>query len=293
MVGPFRNAYQFKGMRRFSYFEGESLVEDARRSPYYWWWAYLRLSRDYWWVCVRKGVADDKRLREMYRDFGDVFSHSFRQWWRRRGQELFREQFKMPEVRRLDARDLQLSKDFDRFLLLEIPLHLTERTITMQLRKHLRGHEYRQVERISTATRPLAKHLRIDLGMIQIAHEVWRRLYVPDDLTLGQRRIGVVQGVESHYEVGVRMRLVASCMPKETDNSVTAKKRVNGMKVAVSRMKTRANNLIANAAVGAFPVTAQLKEPILWRPSQQRLMAAAIDAGKWRPLFEEHETLSV
>ena len=63
----------FKGMRRLRYRQDGALLQDAARSPYYWWWAYLRLSKDYWWVCQRNGIADDLRLRAMYSDFGKVY----------------------------------------------------------------------------------------------------------------------------------------------------------------------------------------------------------------------------
>ena len=285
--------HQFKGMRRFSYYEDEAVFADARRSPYYWWWAYLRLSKDYWWVCQRRGIADDARLRDMYRDFGDVYAYTFKQWWNKRGQDLFRESVKLPEVRRLDGRALELSKDFDKFMLVEIPLHLTERTITRQVAKLLRNHEERLVVRTSTAKRTLAKYVRNDLGMIQIAHEVWRRLYHPGLLFDPQPRIGVVQGAKSQYEVGLELRLVGSCMPRATDTPAMAESRKNGMKVAVSRMKTRATNLITNAAVGRFPVIKTCTEPVTWRESQQRRLQEAIFAGAWRPLFDEYETLKV
>jgi hypothetical protein len=37
----------FKGMRRFRYVRPDVLLDDAKQSPYFWWWAYLRLSKDY------------------------------------------------------------------------------------------------------------------------------------------------------------------------------------------------------------------------------------------------------
>ena len=82
-------------------------------------------------------------------------------------------------------------------------------------------------------------------------------------------------------------------MPVVTDNKERAAKRVNGMKVAVVRMMDRANNLIANAAVGVFPSVQPISEPIVWRPVQQRKLDEAVVAGLWRPLFDENETLIV
>ena len=82
-------------------------------------------------------------------------------------------------------------------------------------------------------------------------------------------------------------------MPAATDNIERAAKRVNGMKVAVSRMLLRANYLAQNSAIGIFPSLQAPVEPIVWRPIQMRRMEEAVVAGQWRPLFNANETLNV
>jgi hypothetical protein len=98
--------------------------------------------------------------------------------------------------------------------------------------------------------------------------------------------VGQVQGSKSLYQIGKELRLVRSCMPVSTDNAERAAKRVNGMKVAVSRMLTRANCLANNAAVGVFPCVQPLSEPIVWRAVQLKRMQAAVELGQWQPQFE-------
>jgi hypothetical protein len=282
----------FKGMRRFRYRRDDLLLNDAQRSPYYWWWAYLRLSKDYWWVCQRKGVADDQRLREMYADFGKVYEMTFEQWWDKRGIALFSEQVALPAVREINPNDMQLSRDMERHLLLEIPVNLTQRTIISQVRILLRRHAERQVERRSSAQRKLAKLIGIRQDVIESAHSVWRLHYESRDGRTVEK-IGQAQGAKSLYQIGKELRLVRTCMPAATDDKTRAAKRVNGMKVAVSRMLARANNLIDNAAVGTFPSIQAQKEPIVWRPVQQQKLDAAMAADQWRPLFDPNATLIV
>jgi hypothetical protein len=279
----------FKGMRRLRYLRDESL-EDALNAPHYWWWAYLRLSKDYWWVCQRNGVADDPRLREMYRDFGKVYEMTFEQWWDRRGIDLFREKVDYQKVRVLSPDNLQLSKPVDRHLLLEIPINLTERTIISKVREHLRAHPNRQVVRQNTSERKLAQLVGIRKDVIESAFDVWR---VYDQSRDGRsvNKIGQAHGTKSLYQIGKELRLVKTCMPAATDDKERAAKRVNGMKVAVSRMLSRANNLIANAAIGTFPSVQPLKAPIVWRPAQQQRLDEAVEAKQWRPLFDANETL--
>lgn len=282
----------FKGMRRFRYRNGELLLNDARRSPYYFWWAYLRLSKDYWWVCQRNGVADDQRLKAMYGDFGKVYEMTFDDWWERRGIGLFYEQMALPNVRQLDPQNLQLTKPLDGHLLLEIPIHMTERTIISKVREAIRNHPNRSVERISHAKRPLAKLVGIRQDVIEAAFQVWKAHYLSRD---GRQvdKIGQITGTKSLYQIGKELRLVKSCMPMPTDDKERSAKRVNGMKVAVSRMLSRANYLIENAAVGIFPSVQPIKESIVWRTIQQQKLSEAVEAKQWRPLFDPNETLNV
>ena len=279
-------------MRRYRYKRSDALFSDALRSPYYWWWAYLRLSKDYWWVCQRKGVADDPRLRGMYYSFREVYEMTFERWWERRGIALFSEQVALPRVRQLDARDLCLSEDRHSHLLLEIPINMTERTIISQVRDLIRQHPDREVLRASTAKRQLAKLIGIRQDVIESAHAVWRLHHQSrDDRQV--ERVGQVRGSKSLYQIGKELCLVKTCMPVATDSKERAAKRVNGMKVATSRMLTRANNLIANATVGVFPSIKPLKEPIVWRAAQQRRLDEAVTEKRWRPLFDANDVLIV
>lgn len=250
----------------------------------------MRLSKDYWWVCQRNGVADDPRLREMYSDFGKVYEMTFEQWWDRRGIDLFREKVDSQKVRVLSPDNLQLSKPVDRHLLLEIPINLTERTIISKIREHLRAHPNRQVIRQNTSARKLAKLVGIRKDVIESAYDVWRVYDQSRDGRLVDK-IGQAHGTKSLYQIGKELRLVKTCMPAATDDKERAAKRVNGMKVAVSRMLSRANNLIANAAIGNFPSVQPLKAPIVWRPVQQQRLDEAVAAKQWRPLFDANETL--
>ncbi len=80
-------------------------------------------------------------------------------------------------------------------------------------------------------------------------------------------------------------------MPAQFDGLATSAKKVNGMKVAVSRMLSRANNLSMNAAVGDFPNVMPIEKPIVWKFRDPERMKASAALGHWRPLFDANETL--
>ena len=281
----------FKGMRQLRYKRQDDMLKDAIRSPYYWWWAFLRLSKDYWWVCQRRGAVGDSRLKAMYRDFGNVYELTFEEWFLRRGKNLLSEELALPAVRKLSPTNLELSRPLGRHLILEIPLNMTEKSIISQVRKQLRNHPDREVERISTAKRKLAKLIGIRQDVIESAYAVWRLHHESRDGRI-VLKIGQAHGTKSLYQIGKELRLVRSCMPVATDNQEAAAKRVNGMKVAVSRMLTRANHLIENAAVGVFPSIQPIKEEIEYSTPQLLRMLEAVASG-WRPLFDPNDKLIV
>ena len=287
---PHESAQVFKGMRRYRYYEPQHSLTDAVRSPYVWWWRYLRMSKNYWWVCRRRGAVGDERLRMMYRDFGDVYASSFQEWWQQRGALLFMERQAFARVRALDAKDLRLSREQEDHLLLELPVFMTEQTILKQVRELLRNHERRHVERRSTAKRKLAKYVGLKQDVIEIARQVWQISYEARDMNI-EYQMGKPQGNKSLYQIGKELRLVASCMPQTGDTIERTRKRVNGMKVAVTRMLRRADNLIANAEIGIFPSVTPPKEPIRLRQAQQLKLDESVKAGFWRPLFDDEETL--
>ena len=67
-------------------------------SLYFWWLAFLRCSRDYWWCCQQRGQCQDDRLVRVWEDFGDVFRYPcLMHWWQEHGAKLF-------DLPRLDMR---------------------------------------------------------------------------------------------------------------------------------------------------------------------------------------------
>lgn len=81
---------------------------DLLRSPYYWWWMYLKLNKQYDETCRNAGKGP---CSDLYKDFGDVRpdgDDAFFSWWGRRGElhgRLFQERTLMPEAKLLKSKD--------------------------------------------------------------------------------------------------------------------------------------------------------------------------------------------
>jgi hypothetical protein len=280
-----------KGMGRLRYASPDSALIAAYKSPYFWWWSFLRISKDYWWAVQREGRVNDERLRKMYFDFRDVYSQTFKDWWLERGVELFRERVSLPKVRVVNSLKPTLTKPVADYLVLEIPTHLTERTIIAQVRKQLRFLDSRVVKRQNKSRRPLAKLTGIRSSSFEMAFNVWRLFHQSRDGRV-VTRVGQQLGSKSLYQIGKELQLVKNCMPVSGERKEISDRKINGMKVATSRMLKRAENLIANATLGEFPIVTAPKDALIWSRGVQEKLNQAVTEGKWRPLFDPEETLT-
>ncbi len=89
--------------------------------------------------------------------------------------------------------------------------------------------------------------------------------------------------------VGERLRLNEAFIVQEGDNKAIERKKRNAMKVAVSRMHSRAVRLIQNVEIGIFPSYAEVRSVRRWTPTQQAKLDDAVERGEWRPLYMDHQ----
>ncbi len=283
MKDAMENKVVYKGMKRLRYSDRAEEIKDAVHSPYKLWRDYLRLSKDYWWVCKQKGDTLDAELKSMYEDFGDVYELGFNDWWWQKGGVLFAEQVKLPVVKQINDNLTNLSPNPQNHLLVEIPLNLTERTISRQLMKIIRAHKGRKIERVSHAKRPLAKLVGIRKRVLRRAHDIWCLNHLVKLAKQESSAIGAPFNKLTTHQMGVGFRLVPNCMPKKWDGAETGRKKRNGMKVAVSRMITRADALIANAEIGKFPSFDKVEPRKRWTEKQQKEFDLALANNEWMP----------
>ena len=272
-----------KGMRRLRYADIEEEVRDARQSPYRWWFEYLQLSKDYWWVCKQQGNTLDVELKKMYEDFGDVHNTNFINWWIKRGRTIFAEQVSLPKVRKIDGDKNNLSVNQQNYLVVEIPLNLTERTISRQVLALLREEPNRKIKRTNNADRKLAKLVGIRQSVIRDARDIWCVNEIAQNAKKPNSSIGKPFNTMTTQQIGIGFRLVRTCLPQFTDNEEVERKKRNGMKVAVSRMVHRASSLIANAEIGIFPSFDDVEPRLRWTAQQQKALDAALERGEWQP----------
>lgn len=112
----------------------EKASEPFKKSLYYLWWEFLRLSDRYKKCCENGGNGE---LSDLYKDFGDVFSVDFKTWWQtdNRGIDLFAEDLLDDKIRRIKkVSELNLN---DGILTISIPIVLPKTFIISELNKLL------------------------------------------------------------------------------------------------------------------------------------------------------------
>lgn len=221
------------------------------RSPYYWWWVYLRRNENYLKCCESGGKGKHAKL---YKDFGDVRDDDFKKWWKEKGVELFSERHvseggDMVLMELTDKSQWDEAWTVDKVLVVAMPLtsskrYLQSRFNALLKKRHTtkRGRQYKTFEE-SSAKYPLAKNYTI--------RNLETTLAVYDEYLKHKGQVPKVP----YWKIGQSMRLVPSAMT--TDNMSMNERQVyrNVMGASVKRYITNAEKMIANAAVGKFPLS--------------------------------------
>ena len=206
---------------------------------YFLWWSYLKRSQQYLQTCESGGK---KGLVDLYKDFGDVRSDNFKEWWSKdsRGMRLFAE----PQA--LSTLQVVTKEELDEIqgetLLMSVPLSLPKKFLLERFRKilaeHHKGERGRQYAKSSQSKykfqgQPNIQGMKTALMIYDyIDHNPKSKL----------------------WEVGrnlpqFKMELL-ECQEKNITPSYDLKRKIEA---TVSRYKRKATSSILNAESGIFP----------------------------------------
>jgi hypothetical protein len=223
-----------------------------KRSPYYWWWAYLRRSEAYLKCCAEDGAGP---LAALYADFGDVRDDDFHKWWTsgQRGAKLFGEQrleAKFQELR--STEDWSSSWSSDDVMIVAVPLRESNRGLKGKFAKlldsRLQRHRGRPVlsDENQTSLYPLARNFTTqNLERALEAYDLWT---ANKSLPKAQQK--------SLWEIGVDMRFNKQASRQAM--SKTSAERLLGRNMLgahVRRYVSHAQKIIENTERGVFPVS--------------------------------------
>lgn len=142
--------------------KAEKSQERFKNSVYYLWWEYLRRSDAYKMCCSSGGKG---KLKNIYQDFGDVYSTDFKTWWQtnERGAYLFAEQLP-PKFETIKVLPDEVT--MNQVMLMQVPMALPKRLLMAEFQKLLNAHHAgkrgRRNNVSSTARYPVTGHIDTD-----------------------------------------------------------------------------------------------------------------------------------
>lgn len=218
------------------------------RSPFYWWWQYLRRNKRYIGCCERNGKG---QLSKLYADFGDVRRDDFKAWWKgdnNRGARLFAEQIAEYTLRELIDKDEWLQEfSQKRVAVIAVNLNLeSNRAIKQQFDRWLKKHNPRSrgkptLGKNSTAMYPLRRNF---------ATPSLKKTLMVYDAIESAKEDAKTHGtkVKPLWKIGHELNLLPHFrnITLDTDARVALSK-------TTSRYYRVAKELIANTSKGIFP----------------------------------------
>ncbi len=226
-----------------------SAIHLQQRSPYYWWWAYLRRNADYLACCERGGTGE---LAELYADFGDVRGEEFRTWWgapNNKGAYLFAEQPLELSVKKIDA-VAEWDKSWDeKVMVVAVNMNLGRRKLQKDFANLLQ--KLHDGKRGRKSMRKVNGTARYPLHRNFTSHNLKQMLLVYDAVTANNE---LPKGEQKKlWEIGESLKLVPSAMPHKWDRKEDLRIKHNTMTMTVSRHMKNATAIVKNTISGDFP----------------------------------------
>ena len=218
------------------------------QSPYYLWWEFLRRHEGYRETCLNGGNGP---LSDLYRDFGDVHSKTFREWWSDgdRGARLFAEPSKPVGIGLIDLSQIEELTPYVRagtVGLVSIPLTMDKKSIIARFEKLIRkvhvGGRGQRYNQDSLALYPIvAQYTTLSLKKMLDAY----------DLKSGEEDLSL-------WQIGQRLRLGDTLTRDELNfkrgkTTPTIKSKQNQLAVAASKKLQQARSIIDGVGHGIFP----------------------------------------
>lgn len=281
-----------KVLKNFRHGSMAQQIREASVSARRWWWEYLRLSKDYWLLCMTcpegKPETYDEALAKTFIDFGNVHEGTFEDWWLRTGSALFAETELPPRVQELTREGNTITTAWtEGKIVVEIPLQLTLATVQAQIDKILEDQADRPNRqlKVSTSRYPINVTL-LRLNVLKQTHEVHclhreliekpkalAKLGLDNESSEGQTRADL-------FRIGKLMRLSMSNATLGADLELNRAKQ-RDMRSAVSRFLGKATDMIGNVEHGVFPGYEGVSVPKPRFSSKQECAHADLEAQWW------------
>ena len=218
-----------------------------QRSPFYWWWAYLRANEDYLKCCANGGKG---KYAGLFSDFGDIRDSNFKKWWTTddRGAQLFGEREFAPKLIEVERHEeIPTEWDHSKLMLIAVPLTSDKQYLRARFNALIKlRHPKRRGRTANKFAQSTAKY-------------VLKSNYTVDNLdkclsVYMRHKLAKKRGEKiTLWQIGAELRLMPASIPKPSDPPDAAFLKRQALAAAVSRYLKQARQRISNAAKGVFP----------------------------------------
>jgi hypothetical protein len=239
---------------RFGRVNSRLTIGYQQRSPYYWWWQYLRRNADYIAYCEKGGKG---KLAALYADFGDIREDNFHKWWteNQRGAELFAEQPLAVKFGELSTTaDWQPHWDKNAVMVVAVPLSMSKRALKGAFARMLESRHtgkksgrpsMAKLKEVSTARYKLEHNYTVSGLLTALAvYDLW----VENQTKPKAERLTL-------WEIGKALNINKPAI-RDAGSSSNSDRLMgrNVLAATVSRYVKQARVMIENTAAGKFPL---------------------------------------
>ena len=254
-------------------------------SLYFWWLAFLRCSKDYWWCCQQGGQCMDPRLVRVWEDFGDIFKYQcFMHWWQENGAKLFDSPQVEMRFNKYLASGLELLIHSDlviarpNMVCIAIPLYLDTEVARNAIWEAWESSRIRGTHYDKDAKYQIFKLDLKGRKTIVPAYRAWalnvcvQKSAASDELNHW-----------GSFEMGRHLNLSPRNQIRDKDNLENRKRKQNLLRTTFWQSKKTAFDLIANVEIGKFPCKNKVEACPRWTALQQTELDKATEDGLWQP----------
>jgi len=253
-------------------------------SLYFWWLAFLRCSKDYWWCCQQGGQCLDSRMVQVWEDFGDIFRYQcFMHWWQENGAKIFDSpQIEMRFSKHLESGvELLLNSDLviarPDMVCIAIPLFLDTNTARDSIWQAWQTARIRGTHYDKDAKYQLFKLDLKGRKTIVPAYRAWAL-----NICVQHSSSADVHKNWGSFEMGRHLNLSPRNQIRDKDTLQNRKRKQNLLRTTFWQSKKTAADLIANVEIGKFPCKGEVSHCQRWTCDQQIAMDKAISQGQWQ-----------
>lgn len=174
----FHRSRFYKGIPGFTVSSDDLLLTAAEASIYRWWWEFMRLSPVFWYARTTGLEPVIPEIAGAYAAAGKLSWPSFATWWDKHGKYVFEETNRPASARLVDIDGRAEHELYQKSILVEIPLTITNKKIIRDIKQILAGVEHQMTATTVIGQSNAALRLKSKkYNLTTIENEFWVLVY--------------------------------------------------------------------------------------------------------------------